>query len=268
MIVHPFKPRMKITVCFLIILSIWVVSCSVSLPLAIYQKQDVQNDTYLCIEHWPKETARQFFSIASLILQYVIPCSIIIMCYVEVSIKLHTRLKGRSSLGARSREREEIELRRKRRTNWMLIAMVVIFVCCWLPLNSMHIGMEYRYEVLYTWPYFELIFTITHVIAMSSTIYNPFLYAWMNENFRKEFRAVVPCLFFEKKSRSLSTSRYTVVENTVEQGESKSKVETKLETVGGEESEEKKCNGTTSHSAVYDASANKVLLQKETTEQG
>ncbi len=28
---------------------------------------------------------------------------------------------------------------------------------------------------------------------MSSTCYNPFLYAWLNENFRKEFKQVLPC---------------------------------------------------------------------------
>ena len=29
----------------------------------------------------------------------------------------------------------------------------------------------------------------------SSTIYNPFLYAWLNENFRKEFRLILPWMF-------------------------------------------------------------------------
>jgi len=30
---------------------------------------------------------------------------------------------------------------------------------------------------------------------MSSTVYNPFLYGWMNDNFQKEFRILLPCLF-------------------------------------------------------------------------
>ena len=29
----------------------------------------------------------------------------------------------------------------------------------------------------------------------SSTIYNPFLYGWLNENFRKEFRLLIPWIF-------------------------------------------------------------------------
>ena len=95
-------------------------------------------------------------------------------------------------LGTRSRE--HAELRRKQRTNRMLVAMVTIFVCCWLPLNIVHLVSDYRYEFAH-WSYFLLVFFIAHAIAMSSTTYNPFLYAWMNENFRDEFRRVVPCLF-------------------------------------------------------------------------
>ena len=37
-IVHPFKPRMKLGVCLLLIAVVWIVSISISLPLAIYYK--------------------------------------------------------------------------------------------------------------------------------------------------------------------------------------------------------------------------------------
>ncbi len=33
------------------------------------------------------------------------------------------------------------------------------------------------------------------IFFRSSTIYNPFLYAGLNENFRKEFRLIIPCVF-------------------------------------------------------------------------
>ena len=106
-----------------------------------------------------------------------------------------------------------MEIRRKRRTNKMLIAMVSIFVCCWLPLNVVHIISEYR-ESITEWNYFVLVFFIAHVIAMSSTIYNPFLYAWMNENFKKEFKQVVPCLFRSRRHSSMNglTTQYTTVD--------------------------------------------------------
>lgn len=59
----------------------------------------------------------------------------------------------------------------------MLIAMVSIFVCCWLPLNVIILTSEYL-DYLYESPYFLLTFFCAHVVAMSSTVYNPFLYRW------------------------------------------------------------------------------------------
>jgi hypothetical protein len=129
----------------------------------------------------------------------------------------------------------------------MLIAMVSIFVCCWLPLNVIHVAHETadndvsqvrRADFDYAigndiaasgqqresstidrddnhgnhqqqqliqqqqqpqpQPQKEpdlVAFFIAHLVAMSSAVYNPFLYAWMNENFKGHFARVVPCLF-------------------------------------------------------------------------
>ena len=37
--------------------------------------------------------------------------------------------------------------------------------------------------------------TLRIILKRSSTIYNPFLYAWLNDNFHKEFRIILPCIF-------------------------------------------------------------------------
>ena len=84
--------------------------------------------------------------------------------------------------------------------------MISIFVICWMPLNAVLIVMDHSSQFTH-WPYHYLIFFIAHVIAMSSTIYNPFLYAWMNENFNKEFKTVLPACFFR-------TSRHCYLGNT------------------------------------------------------
>lgn len=49
---------------------------------------------------------------------------------------------------------------------------------------------------------------------MSSTIYNPFLYAWMNENFQKEFKQVLPCLVSTRGRHSSNgvASQYSTVD--------------------------------------------------------
>src|SRR6218665_3606779 len=217
-IVHPFKPRMSVVVCLALIGAIWVTSIFISLPLAIYQKVslDEKAEEIVCHEYWPQETARQFFTVTSLILQYIVPCSIITYCYAKVSHALRMRSIAKIGSGNKTRDREEMEIRRKRRTNKMLIAMVAIFVCCWLPLNVLHVTAEY-FEAVRNANCYMLLFLVTHVIAMSSTIYNPFLYAWMNDNFKKEFRQVLPCLLSKEGRPDVgSTTQYTTMDTAIE----------------------------------------------------
>ena len=44
---------------------------------------------------------------------------------------------------------------------------------------------------LWNTKWYSLIYFIAHVVAMSSTLWNPILYGWMNENFRKELASIV-----------------------------------------------------------------------------
>lgn len=103
-------------------------------------------------------------------LQFVAPCSVISYCYTRVSYVLRNRLRtrrlvlvdeasaaravegggggeanggggGASALRPQAlRERDLAEIRRKRRTNRMLVSMVLVFCCCWIPLNAIHIA--------------------------------------------------------------------------------------------------------------------------------
>ncbi|RUS87480.1 hypothetical protein EGW08_004734 [Elysia chlorotica] len=205
---------MKVYMCLLMIVAIWIISISISLPLGIYHEVNLSNDSvYMCGEQWPKAEASQFFTVTSLVLHYIVPCVIISFCYIKVSAALRKRSKVKIGSGQRTREREEMEIRRNRRTNKMLIAMVVIFLLCWMPLNLTNL-MRDAHESLEKWYYFTLVFFLAHVAAMSSTIYNPFLYAWMNDNFKKEFRHVLPCLFFSRGASQSPTSytQYTNVD--------------------------------------------------------
>jgi hypothetical protein len=133
--------------------------------------------------------SRRFFNLASLVLQYILPFTVITFSYTKVWIILSNRTRP-----GNTKDKEKLDLRRKKRTNRMLISMVVIFAFCWLPLNCVYLIMEF-YPDFAKWPYFFTVFFISHAIAMSSTIYNPFLYAWLNDNFRKEFRLLLPCFF-------------------------------------------------------------------------
>ena len=160
----------------------------------------------------------------SLILQYLVPGAIIVVCYWRVSMALRRRARNKRSLtmsggggadsvrsGATttaSRRREQQEIRRSRRTNRMLIAMVTIFIVCWLPLNVINLLLEYREQQIGNWRFILLVFFVGHVVAMSSTVYNPFLYAWMNDAFRREFQRVLPLCSFIGRPESDETTAH------------------------------------------------------------
>ncbi|GBP20138.1 Neuropeptide Y receptor type 2 [Eumeta japonica] len=186
-IIYPFKPRMKIRTCIGLIIFIWVFTLSVTFPYGYYMRL---HDIY-CEEKWPSDKIRKAFGAITTIMQFVIPFIVMAFCYTCVSVKLNDRLKTRP--GSKNTRKEDAERERKRRTNRMLIAMVAIFGLSWLPLNLVNISSDF-YSLAETWQYYMLLFFIAHCIAMSSVCYNPFLYAWLNENFRKEFKQILPCL--------------------------------------------------------------------------
>ncbi|XP_033331589.1 prolactin-releasing peptide receptor [Megalopta genalis] len=190
-IIHPFHPRMKIEICLAVIFGIWVVALLVTLPYGIYMQLEEPNA--FCEEHWPSERFRKIFSSVTSMLQFAVPFFVIAFCYTRVSFKLKDRAKSKP--GTKSDKREEADRERKKRTNRMLIAMVTIFGISWLPLNIINVVDDF-YSPANGWIYYRLCFFMTHCLAMSSTCYNPFLYAWLNDNFRKEFKQVLP--FFSR----------------------------------------------------------------------
>ncbi len=198
-IVHPFLPKMRTWMCFLIIVLTWVLSAVCSCPLAVYQdkKFSSETNTSSCQENWPSVGSRATFTMASFGLQFIVPCIIITACYTRIGFIL--RRRAQRKIGTKTREKEEADLRRKRRANKMLIAMVVIFVVCWIPLNCLwmvtDLGMELESIQNFAMSgYFTLVFFIVHILAMSSAVYNPFLYTWLNDSFRHEFHQILPCL--------------------------------------------------------------------------
>ncbi|XP_023943808.1 neuropeptide Y receptor type 2 [Bicyclus anynana] len=204
-IIYPFKPRMKIKTCIGLIIFIWVFALSVTFPYGYYM---TLQDVY-CAEKWPSDQFRKAFGAVTTIMQFVVPFIVMAFCYTCVSIKLNDRLKSRP--GSKNSKKEDAERERKRRTNRMLIAMVAIFGLSWLPLNLINISSDF-YSLAEDWKYYMILFFVAHFIAMSSTCYNPFLYAWLNENFRKEFKQILPCLgalVTKKSKRNFNQSERT-----------------------------------------------------------
>ena len=202
-ILFPFRKRLDIRYCYTIIFLIWFTSIILTLPYGIFMDQEIIHGVYYCEEFWPTELIRRIFGALTTILQFFIPFWIVLYCYVRIFRRMNQRAMTRP--GSRSANREEADRDKKRRMNRMLIAMVLIFGCLWSPLNIINLISDYHMHAG-RWKYFNMFFFLTHSMAMSTTCYNPFLYAYLNDAFRKEFQTILPCC--EERPDRMSRNRW------------------------------------------------------------
>ncbi|KAI9557602.1 putative sNPF receptor [Daphnia sinensis] len=193
-ILYPFRPRMKMTTCWITICIIWLVALCATLPYGIFVDIRVIGNVTYCEESWTLDSDRQIYGAVTSVMQFVVPFVIMAFAYTKVSLKLADRSREKAKIRLRSCRGEELDRERKRRTNRMLIAMVTIFGASWMPLNLINLLNDLYAEYgMAWWKYYNLCFFLAHTIAMSSTCYNVFLYAWLNDNFRKELKRILPC---------------------------------------------------------------------------
>ena len=191
-IVHPHFPRMTSLQQKLIIAGLFLLSVSASLPVGVFMRTNVKRNGQIeCKEFWPSNEASRIYTFMVLLLQLILPTLLVAACYIAIALKLRkqSKLLHKNS----GNDKVKANAQRNSKINRMLVAMVVIFIGCWLPLDLYHFVVPLIPE-----GYEMHVFMVVHVIAMSSIMYNPFLYGWMNENFNRHFRHIVPCLDYKK----------------------------------------------------------------------
>lgn len=196
-ILYPFKPRMQMSTCLILICCIWLVALGASLPYGLFVTIINYENRTFCEENWDNKSYRLAYGAITSVMQFVVPFIIMAFAYTSVSLKLADRSREKAKIRLKSFRGEELDRERKRRTNRMLIAMVTIFGASWLPLNLVNLVNDVEYEptIDWFWTYQNLLFFFAHTVAMSSTCYNVFLYAWLNDSFRKELKRVLPLFF-------------------------------------------------------------------------
>ena len=127
-------------------------------------------------------------SLGVIVVQYLVPCIIVTVCYCSVCKYLANR-----PILASSHRQAQILAKRKKNNNMLIVASAAHFLS-WLPLNVVNM-------VITTFdtadePLFEdieklfITYAICHIASMTSAISNPILYGFMNENFREEFTKI------------------------------------------------------------------------------
>lgn len=196
LIINPTGWKPSISQAYLGIAVIWLIACVLSLPFLansvlenVFHKNhskalEFLADKVVCTESWPLDHHRIIYTTFLLLFQYCIPLAFILVCYLRIYQRLR-RQRHAFHKGSYSSQAWQVK-----RINGILVAMVAAFALLWLPLHVFN-SLEDWYHEAIPICHGNLIFLVCHLLAMASTCVNPFIYGFLNTNFKKEVKALV-----------------------------------------------------------------------------
>lgn len=129
----------------------------------------------------------EFYAFIQMIVQFLGPLIYLIITYSKIAILLwNSQTPG-----------VDEDCYRKRNSIKMMIVVVVVYAICWIPWH-MFATVKAMWRPMSEKPWIiKPLFFFCHWLSMSSGCCNPFIYAFFNENFRKEVRKRAVCTFFK-----------------------------------------------------------------------
>ncbi|XP_076460752.1 RYamide receptor-like [Babylonia areolata] len=207
-IMYPFKRRLTIRQCCLIIILTWFMSFGTPLPTAVVSKleefptKDVNVSEIRCYEVWPTEKQLFTYSMTIMVLQYFVPLAVLTYTYLRIVIVVwlkdtppHGRM-GTSSMRPVLQHQDSVPamdastgqcVDPRKRIIKMMMTVVGIYGVCWLPIHLITILGDTNPDI-WTNPAMRYVWVSAHWLAMSSCMYNPIIYWWMSEKFRCGFQ--------------------------------------------------------------------------------
>lgn len=146
-IIYPLRRRMTQRTAAMVLLALISASLVFVLPIAIFS-ESIQATTsgkdtqyQYCVEHWPSPEIRLSYTAFTFTVQFLLPLMLTSVLYARIYFRLHE---------SRFRKRDLV---RKKRTNKILIGVVVCFFLCWTPWNVFSLVLEFHAYILQKQPF-------------------------------------------------------------------------------------------------------------------
>ncbi|XP_038204194.1 pyroglutamylated RF-amide peptide receptor [Arvicola amphibius] len=208
-LVHPFKMKWQYTNhrAFTILSVVWLVAIIVGSPMWHVQRLEIKYDFLYekehvcCLEEWASPVHQRIYTTFIFGILFLLPLVLMLALYSRIGYELWIKKRvGDSSVLQSSHGKEMSKIaRKKKRAVVMMVTVVALFAVCWAPFHVVHMMVEYsNFEKEYDDVTIKIVFAVVQIIGFFNSICNPIVYAFMNENFKKNFlSAVCYCMIKE-----------------------------------------------------------------------
>ncbi|XP_029807058.1 pyroglutamylated RF-amide peptide receptor, partial [Suricata suricatta] len=254
-LVHPFKMKWQYTNrrAFTMLGVVWLLAVIVGSPMWHVQRLEIKYDFLYekehvcCLEEWASPAHQKIYTTFILVILYLLPLMLMLILYSKIGYELWIKKRVGDCSVLRTIHGKEMSkiARKKKRAVVMMVTVVALFAVCWAPFHVVHMMIEYsNFEKEYDDVTIKMIFAIVQIIGFSNSICNPIVYAFMNENFKKNFlSAVCYCIVKEtlsparrhgnsgitmKQKKAVFSQRENPVEETKGEAFSDGNIEVKL----------------------------------------
>uniref|UniRef100_A0A667Z318 Prolactin releasing hormone receptor n=2 Tax=Myripristis murdjan TaxID=586833 RepID=A0A667Z318_9TELE len=188
-VAYPIRKRAGCQFCWGLVALIWLSSLALSTPTALHtvylDLQAAGLQMAVCEEFWQgQERGRLIYSCFILFFSYFVPLAAVSVSHCAISYQLRQRTKSDLMPSSALRSARAAWGRRRRKTFYVLLVSVLCFAFSWLPIQVVNLirDLDTDFAILGK-NYVNVIQVSSHLFAMSSTCYNPFIYASLHDKF-------------------------------------------------------------------------------------
>ena len=196
-VVFPLRsPLIRSKLCPFFILATWIVAVAVNSPFLFANELVESPERNWCVTKWKKvfgdSSSYASFQLAYYILFIYIPVLLLAILYSIIFIKLKTQVHP----GEQSANTQQQRNKRSRNVLQMSIAIVTVFVLCWLPFTTnILIIIVYKDSVTYFSCSFWIYFHVTYFTAHAYCAINPIICFIFSSNYRQGAKRLIKCSF-------------------------------------------------------------------------
>ncbi|CAF3028727.1 unnamed protein product [Rotaria socialis] len=200
-IIYPLHAKLTRKQCYVLIAALWAFSIVFSFPIYFemhivricFHRDFEDTKEYsqtVCQTNGLSTSIQTIYNIMTLTIIYLLPLIILSIVYLRLGWQLN-----RSQAPGEAHSRRDAKIKKsKRKVIKMCSIVVIMFGVCWFPMqlytNILHPYLNRIFDQKYM-PHFYFAF---HLMAMSNSCVNPFIYGIMSSKFRAGFLHYWHCL--------------------------------------------------------------------------